>query len=329
MINAAKVALYKLFNSRARRGPEDEQSSDAMGFFQHLEELRKMLFRCCLAFAVSGAVSLYFYKDIFRLLRHPLDKALELDTAKMIEDGAKHAHPTDPAAGWHAFMELLRTGKLPIDAIPVRDLATDHALTNGLQLLKLMDVFSVLMDVVIFGGVALSFPFILILISNFISPALTDREKRLVRPVLAVAIALFFGGAALAFFWLMPISIQFSLSLARDFGTPLNWTASDYYSFVLMMPLLVGLVFEFPLIIVALQYVEIVSTRKLFELWRHALVGILVVAIIFTPLGDPWSVSLLTGVLFMLYIVSILVGDRLVRMKHRRAAREVEIYEEN
>ena len=318
MINAAKVALHKLFSSRSRHTGEDEPAGDAMGFFQHLEELRKTLFRCCLAFAVSACLSLVFYKKIFLWLRYPLEQAVAIDNTKLAAEAAATAPVVEPGAGFSAWLELLRTGRLPESALPAHGLTLEHAASH-LQLLKLIDVFTVLMDVILFGGIALSFPFILWSIADFVAPALTEREKKLVRPVLAAAIALFFAGAALAFFWLMPISIQFSMGLARDFGTPLNWTAEDYYSFVLMMPLLVGLVFEFPLLIIALQYLEISNTRWLFSIWRQALVGILVVAIVFTPLGDPLSVCILTGVLFMLYILSILIGDRLVRIKRRRA----------
>lgn len=320
MINAAKVALHKLFSTRTPRGDEDGSAPDSMGFFQHLEELRKTLFRCCLAFAVSAGLSLVYYKKIFVWLRYPLEKAVELDNLKLSQEVTKTVVEPEggPAAGLSALWELVKTGHLPETALPARALTLEHAASH-LQLLKLIDVFTVLMDVILFGGIALSFPFILWSVAHFVSPALTTKEKKLIRPVLGAAIALFFAGAALAFFWLMPISIQFSMSLARDFGTPLNWTAEDYYSFTLMMPLLVGLVFEFPLLIVGLQYLEITNTRWLFSIWRQALVGILVVAIVFTPLGDPLSVCILTGVLFMLYLGSILIGDRLVKMKHRRS----------
>ncbi len=316
MLSAAKVALAKLFHSRAR----SEDDSVGMGFFEHIEELRKTLFRCCAAFALSAAVSLCFYKEIFVWLRWPLDKALALDESRRLAHAAKMAaqNPPDALAGLRALWELLATGKLPAEAAPMASTAVDSPHFH-MQVLKLIDIFSVLMDVVLFGGIALSGPFILAFGAGFIAPALTPREKRLIAPVLASATALFFAGAALSFFWLTPISINFSLGLARDFGVQFNWTATDYYSFVVMMTMLVGLVFEFPLVIIGLQYLEITSTRWLFSIWRQALVGILVVAVVFTPLGDPISVSVLTGVLFVLYLISVLVGDRLARIKRRRA----------
>lgn len=310
MLSAAKVALARLFRNRARSGEDDA----GMGFFEHIEELRKTLFRCCAAFAVSAGVSLCFYKEIFVWLRLPLEKAVELDRAHR---PAVAAASGDAFAGIRALWSLLETGVLPASAMPAA--ASVDSPHFNMQILRLIDVFSVLMDVILFGGIALSGPFILAALAGFVAPALTPKEKRLITPVLGAATLLFFAGAALSFFWLTPISIQFSMGLARDFGVQFNWTATDYYSFVVMMTLLVGLVFEFPLLIVGLQYLEITSTRWLFSIWRQALLGILVVAVVFTPLGDPLSVSVLTGVLFLLYLMSIVIGDRLARLKRRRA----------
>ena len=315
MISAAKVALAKLFRSRVRTH-EHTEAGDGMGFFEHLEELRKMLFRCCAAFAISAAVSLYFYKDIFKWLQYPLDKALRMDADAQAADLAKNAAAHAPGAGWDALMQLLETGVLPRSALPAVNSITHPDF--HMQLLKLVDIYSVLMDVILFGGIALSCPVILGCIASFIGPALTPKEKRMIAPGLVAATVLFFAGAALSFFWLMPISIEFSIGLSRSFGVEFNWTASDYYSFVVMMTLLVGLVFEFPLVIVGLQYFEITSTRWLFSVWRHALLAIVVISVIFTPLGDPLSLCALSGVLFGLYIVSILVGDWLVRLKRRK-----------
>ncbi len=72
MLSAAKVALAHLFRRRAL----SEEESASMGFFQHIEELRKTLFRCCAAFALSAAVALYFDAQL-RQVRHncPADDA--------------------------------------------------------------------------------------------------------------------------------------------------------------------------------------------------------------------------------------------------------------
>lgn len=317
MISAAKIALHKLFTTRSK-GVNSVDEDGGMGFFQHLEELRKVLFRCALAFGLSAAVSLVFYKDIFRWLQYPLKRALKYDEAKRLHDQALASPATqDVFAGLGSLWELITTGRLPSSALPITAMTSEN-MQSHMQILKLMDVFGVLMDVVLFGGIALSCPFIFLAVANFIAPALTPRERRLVVPVVLSSVVLFFMGALLSFFWLMPISIEFVIGLARDFGAPFNWTASDYYSFVLMMTLMVGLVFQFPIIIVALQYLEVTSTRWLLKVWPQALFGILAVSVIFTPLGDPVSVCILTGVLFMLYLGAVLLGGWVVARKRRR-----------
>lgn len=319
MISAAKIALHKLFSSRSKR-MNTVDDGEGMGFFQHLDELRKTLFRCALAFGVSAALSLIFYKHIFKWLQYPLKRALELGEAHRLQDHAEASAAVpghDVFSGIGALWQLITTGVLPNSALPV-SVMTSENMHSHMQILRLIDVFTVLMDVVLFGGIALSFPFIFLAGANFIAPALTSRERRLIIPVVISAVLLFFMGALLSFFWLMPISIEFAMGLARDFGAPFNWTASDYYSFVLMMTLLVGLVFQFPLIIVALQYIEVTTTRWLLKVWPQALFGILFVAVVFTPLGDPLSVSILTGVLFVLYLAAVLFGGWLVARKRRR-----------
>jgi uncharacterized membrane protein YgcG len=111
------------------------------------------------------------------------------------------------------------------------------------------------------------------------------------------------------------------------FNLTMPWLASDYYGFVTMMTLLVGLAFQFPLVVIILQYLEIVQTRTLFRVWRHVLVGILVASLVISPLGDPVSLSVLTGILFLLYIAAAAVGGLLVRAKIKKRDAEEAEYE--
>ena len=319
MFAFTKFALSRLFRTR-RRGEEDGEPMPGrgeMGFLEHIEELRKVLFRCCLVFALAAGLSLVFYKDIFKALRWPLDKAIAMDAARQL--ATTPPPEPDPIAGQRVIEAILETGKIPAEALAGVAQAPGTAFIH-MQVMKIMDVFTILMDVAMFGGLALAGPFILWFGAGFIAPALTPSEKRFITPVIIAALMLFATGAALSFFWLCPLSIDFALYLCREMNLAWNWTAADYYSFVVMMTLLVGLVFEFPLVIVALQYFEITSTRWLLSIWRQALLGILVVAVVFTPLGDPLSVTVLTGILFALYLVSIFVGDWLMRFKRRRLA---------
>ncbi len=199
---------------------------------------------------------------------------------------------------------------------------------DALTTLKFMDVFSVLLNIGLVGGLAFSGPFILYFGSRFIAPALTDKEKKGIIPFCISTFFLFAAGCLFSFFWLIPISIEVMYHFNQMFGLHLTWIASDYYSFVVMMTLIVGVAFEFPLVVIVLQYLEVIKTGTLLRLWRHVLVGILVASLLITPLGDPISLSVLTGILFLLYLLAVSIGGVLVRMKHGKQEREEETYEQ-
>ena len=122
-------------------------------------------------------------------------------------------------------------------------------------------------------------------------------------------------GAALAFFWLTPMSIVVVHHIAAGMGIRINWQASDYYGLVVMMSLLTGLCFQFPLALIILMWLELVRPMTLLKSWRGMLLGIVVVAVLITPIGDPLSLGVLTGALFALYLIAVAVGTWIVRRK--------------
>jgi sec-independent protein translocase protein TatC len=94
-----------------------------------------------------------------------------------------------------------------------------------------------------------------------------------------------------------------------------TWQASDYYSFVVMMSLLTGLTFQFPLALIILMWLELVRPRTLLKSWRGMLVGIMVLVALITPIAEPISLLVMTGVLFGFYLAAVAVGYYVVRRK--------------
>lgn len=258
---------------------EPREPSDEMSFWEHLEALRMTLFACAAAFALAATASLIFYKEIFALLRLPLERA---------------------AAG--------------------TDFAADAE--TALAAMRFSDPFSILLNIALLGGVVLAGPFALWKIAGFVAPALTARERRRLLPLCAAALGLFAAGAALAFFVLAPLSIRFMYFFSEQMGLRVNWLAADYYGFVVMLVLFVGALFEFPLLVVALQYLELISARALLRGWRWVAAGILVLTAFVSPTGDPVGVLALAGTLFALYLGAVFVGDFLLRRKHASEAAE-------
>jgi sec-independent protein translocase protein TatC len=94
-----------------------------------------------------------------------------------------------------------------------------------------------------------------------------------------------------------------------------TWQASDYYAFVVMMCLLTGLTFQFPLALIVLMWLELVRPKTLLKSWRGMLVGIMLLVALITPIAEPISLIVMTSVLFGFYLAAVGVGTVIVRRK--------------
>lgn len=178
-----------------------------------------------------------------------------------------------------------------------------------------MGVWNVLMYTAAAGGVGLASPVFLYELARFIGPALTSRERRGLIPFCVGALGLFISGALLAFLYLTPMSIVTWHHFATGMGLVTDWQGSDYYGFVVMMSLLTGVALQFPLALIILMWLELVRPRTLLRSWRGMLFGIVVLAAVVTPIGDPITLGVLSGLLFVLYLAAVGIGASLVRRK--------------
>ena len=184
-----------------------------------------------------------------------------------------------------------------------------------------LGVMMVLMQVVFFGGLAISLPFIVMFASGFVAPGLTKREKRMLLPGSVGAVVLFLMGAALAFFFIVPVSLKFSTVLNEWLGIQLMWDVNDYYSLVVMVTLAVGALFQFPLLLVILGYLGVLSSSKLKGARQIVFVIILIVAALLTPGDVIVALVLLTVPLYALFEGSILMVAYVEKAKAKKQAR--------
>ncbi len=259
------------------------KSRSEMTFLEHLDDLRVSLLRVLGVFAIGMVAALIFYRETPALLNLPLQWAKHPETSPI---GAILSQP-DPG--------LVAMGEL--------------------KEFTFMGVWKVLMYAAFGVGVALASPVFLYETARFVGPALTDREKRGIIPFCVSALILFLMGAALAFFWLSPMSIQIWQHFAEGLRMEVTWQASDYYAFVVMMCLLTGLTFQFPLALIILMWLELVRPRTLLKSWRGMLFGIMVLVAMITPIAEPISLFVMTGVLFGFYLAAVGVGTVIVRRK--------------
>jgi len=111
------------------------------------------------------------------------------------------------------------------------------------------------------------------------------------------------------------MSIQIWQHFAEGMKMEVTWQASDYYAFVVMMCLLTGLTFQFPLALIVLMWLELVRPKTLLKSWRGMLVGIMLLVALITPIAEPISLIVMTGVLFGFYLGAVAVGTVIVRRK--------------
>ncbi|MES2693401.1 MAG: twin-arginine translocase subunit TatC, partial [Verrucomicrobiota bacterium] len=160
---------------------------------------------------------------------------------------------------------------------------------------------------------------ILFFIGQFVAPALTEKEMKAVLPMCISALILFLLGAAFGFFLLMPKTIEVSLQLNEAFHFATRWTVADYYSTLSWLVLGVGAAFEFPLVIVLLVWLGVMSTAFLRKYRRHSIVAIFVIAAIITPTPDPVTQTIFAIPLYGLFELSILVSSRIEKKREGKA----------
>jgi sec-independent protein translocase protein TatC len=185
------------------------------------------------------------------------------------------------------------------------------------------DGFSILMQTAIIVGVVLALPVILYQAWAFLSPALHRHEKKIVVPVIIGAVFLFICGAALAWYFVLPMTLKF-LSGLGDESFDQMITVSEYFGFVTSMVLAMGAVFELPIAFLLLSALGLVTPQFLSKFRRHAVIASYIVAAIITP-GDLFVTSVALMVpLYLLYELSIGLSWLVFRKRQKRELAELE-----
>lgn len=192
---------------------------------------------------------------------------------------------------------VFRDWILDILVQPYRDIGGDGELIA----LKPTEAFGSAMRLAFFGGLILASPILLYQVWAFVNPALDKRERRWTFPIVAALVVLFIGGVVFAY-WVLPRGLEFFASVL-DIEFRLQIT--EYLKFVTMFMLVFGLSFEFPVFLYAAAAAGLVSSEKLSGARRWAVTIIVIVAAVVTPTGDPYTLLLLSGPLYMMYEITI------------------------
>lgn len=158
-------------------------------------------------------------------------------------------------------------------------------------------------------GLALAAPIVLYELWAFVSPGLTPSERHQIRPWVPLSLVFLVLGVAVAYVTL-PLASSFLLGFAIPGLVEPLITADAYFGFVTTLFLAFGLVMQFPLVILLLSKIGIVTADQLRHNRRYVLLGIVIFAVIITPGGDPFSPTIMTLVMYPLYELSIRLVSR-------------------
>jgi len=164
---------------------------------------------------------------------------------------------------------------------------------------------AIAMRVVIWSGLLMSLPFVVLAVSHFVFPGLTPREKGAVVRGSGFSIGLFATGVWMGFQWTVPVALKMMSRVEAWIGAPAAfWELPGYVGFVLKLLIAFGLAFQLPVVLLVLAGMGLVASRQLREKRRHVVVGLLVLAMFLTP-ADPFTMILMAAPLIVLYEICI------------------------
>ena len=169
-----------------------------------------------------------------------------------------------------------------------------------------IEPFSLYVKVSLYAAFCLSVPFLLLQIWGFISPGLYPHERTYALPFVFLSSVSFIIGAAFAYRVIFPPAAKYLLGLGQDFRLLLK--ADDYFDFIILVMLAMGIVFQMPAVTYVLSRIGIVSAGFLLRIWKISLIVILAVAAILSPTSDIPNMMLFALPMILLYIVSIFIA---------------------
>ena len=183
-----------------------------------------------------------------------------------------------------------------------------HLMNTGLT-----EQFMVHMRTALYAGLLLASPYVLYELFRFVSPGLYDNERRYAVWIVGAAYIMFLVGTAVNYFVVFPLTVRFlgTYQVSPDVDNML--TLQSYIDTLLGMNLVMGVVFELPVVCGLLGRMGLLTSGMMAEYRRHAVVAILIVAAIITPTTDVFTLFVVALPIYLLYEVSI----QIVRLTKR------------
>jgi len=182
---------------------------------------------------------------------------------------------------------------------------------HSLVFISPQEPFVITLKIALFGGIIIALPMIIYQAWQFVSLALKKKEKRYLLFYGPFSLLLFLSGASFAYFVTIPVGLRFLLSFGGSSLEPMI-SISRYLSFITVMILTFGIVFELPLVSLFLVRIGIISPQFLAKNRKVAIIAIFVLAALLTPSIDAFTQILLAVPLLILYELSIWLAKMVV-----------------
>ncbi len=177
--------------------------------------------------------------------------------------------------------------------------------TNKITTLKMEEGFMSYMKVCFFAGLLLASPWVFYQLWLFIAAGLYPHERKYVHVYLPMSIILFLLGAMAGYFYAFPLMLDFLIGFNGWLGIGFTPRLSEYISMAMLMPLMFGVSFQLPMVMVFLERIGVCSVDTDKKNWRMAVLVISIVSMVLTTSPDPWSMMLMMVPLLFLYVFGI------------------------
>lgn len=248
---------------------------------EHLEDLRGVLWRCLVTWLLASCVAFCCKTPLFAILFAPSRGDFCLFRAMEWLSGVLH---------WDALYPA------------------DH--TPSFIATELTAQFMTHLTVSLAAGLVVVSPYIIAQLYGFIAPALRQQERHTSILVVTISTILFWLGVLLNYFLIFPFAYRFLSTYQVQPDVVNQITISSYISLFLVLSLLMGILFELPVITWFLARLGILTAATMRQYRKHAFVAILIAAAVITPTGDAVTLLLTALPIYTLYLLSILIARR-------------------
>ena len=217
--------------------------------------------------------------------------------------------------GWFLFNPVLHVLQQPVN-----DLCQKHQCLAGSGKFvnnDPLDPLSTRLKLSLYIGIVLAMPVLLWQLWRFVAPGLYSNERRYAAAFIGPALILFGFGVWVAYL-VLPVSLDWLQGVGGS-NFVAAYESGKYVTLLGWMMIVFGVAFEFPVVLVALMAIRLVSVRTLIRQWRYVIAGITVFAGVITPTGDPFTFLFMAIPMAILYGVALVIGLFMERARRGKA----------